>query len=124
MAALAVVVYVGVATLVAVSLLRGRARRGGDIDGAAPDDAGDISPIEQRRDHRLLLYGGLVMPVVVLAVVAVQTVRVSNSLEPGKATVHIEVDAKQYWWRVTYPDEAVTTANEIHVPVGEPVDIR
>ena len=37
--------------------------------------------------------------------------------------MQIHVSGEQWWWRVTYPDLGVTTANEIHVPVGTPVDI-
>ena len=40
----------------------------------------------------------------------------------------IEVQGQQWWWEVTYdspsPPERLTTANEIHVPVGRPVVLR
>jgi cytochrome c oxidase subunit 2 len=39
--------------------------------------------------------------------------------------VTIKVTGHQWWWEITYPnseaDLTVTTANEIHVPVGEPI---
>jgi cytochrome c oxidase subunit 2 len=38
------------------------------------------------------------------------------------------VTGRQWWWQVTYedpqPDRVFTTANEIHIPVGEPVLIK
>lgn len=41
--------------------------------------------------------------------------------------VTIQVTGHQWWWEVIYPspqaDQTVTTANEIHVPVGKPVVI-
>jgi cytochrome c oxidase subunit 2 len=44
---------------------------------------------------------------------------------PSKRPLTIEVIGHQWWWEVTYADTSpqgrVTTANEIHVPVGEPV---
>jgi cytochrome c oxidase subunit II len=40
----------------------------------------------------------------------------------------VEVTGHQWWWEVQYldpvPGQRVTTANEIHVPVGRPVRIR
>jgi cytochrome c oxidase subunit II len=36
----------------------------------------------------------------------------------------ITVTAYDWWWKIDYPGEAaVTTANEIHIPVGEPIKI-
>jgi cytochrome c oxidase subunit 2 len=118
MLALATVVYLVVATIVVVSMWRRRVRTGDEL---GPVDAGDATT--DRRDHRFLVVGGLVLPIVVLAVVAVQTVRVSNALAPQDAAVHITVDGELWWWRVTYPADGVTTANEIHVPLGERVDL-
>jgi cytochrome c oxidase subunit II len=115
---LGVVVYLGVVAIVVVSMLR---RRRGD-DGDADEAAVDLTP-SGRSDRSFLVYGGLVLPLVVLLVVAVQTVRVSNALRAAPATVHVAVDAYDWWWKVTYPDDGVVTANEIHVPIGEPVDI-
>ena len=44
---------------------------------------------------------------------------------PKKHPITIEVTGKQWYWDVTYADTSphgrFTTANEIHVPVGEPV---
>jgi cytochrome c oxidase subunit II len=48
----------------------------------------------------------------------------------GDRTIQIRVTGHQWWWEVQYPDSLpqhqVTTANEIHVPVGTPVvfDLR
>lgn len=33
----------------------------------------------------------------------------------------IEVVGHQWWWEVRYPEQGVTTANEIHIPVGRPI---
>ncbi len=115
---LAVVVEVLVVALVVVAMLRRRVRA---VDDTVPIER--IDPAGQRRDHRFLLIGGLVLPTLVLGVVAVQTVRVSNALAPQEATVHVTVDGELWWWRVAYPDDGVVTANEIHVPRGERVDI-
>lgn len=40
----------------------------------------------------------------------------------------LKVTASQWWWQVQYEDDqpgrVLTTANEIHIPVGEPVQIK
>jgi cytochrome c oxidase subunit II len=45
----------------------------------------------------------------------------------SKQPITIQVTGHQWWWEVIYPspqaDQTVTTANEIHVPVGKPVVI-
>ncbi len=77
----------------------------------------------ERFGHRLILFGGVLVPVAILAVVAVFTVRTTNALVAGPAALQIHVAGEQWWWRVTYPDLGITTANEIHVPVGKTVDV-
>ena len=36
----------------------------------------------------------------------------------------IEVVGHQWWWEVRYPAEGITTANEMHMPVGRPVALQ
>jgi cytochrome c oxidase subunit 2 len=57
--------------------------------------------------------------------------RAVASLTDGVAeddVLTIEVTGHQWWWEVKYPGDppsrAVTTANEIHVPVGRPVRLK
>jgi cytochrome c oxidase subunit 2 len=46
---------------------------------------------------------------------------------PGPEALSIEITGNQWWWHVEYdnpdPSLRVTTANEIHIPVGRPVVI-
>jgi cytochrome c oxidase subunit 2 len=46
----------------------------------------------------------------------------------GAAPIHIKVTANQWWWNVEYrgdaPSENVTTANELHLPLGRPAVIE
>ena len=45
-----------------------------------------------------------------------------------KPAVTIEITGKQWWWQVRYlPDDTAhqfTTANEIHIPAGQPVRLK
>ena len=110
---LALGVYIVVMAIVMTAMLR---------DKAAPE--GERT---RRFENRFIIVGGLVIPVLILGITAVETVRVANELSPASASpdapVQIRVEGEQWWWRVDYPDDGFSTANEIHVPVDEAVDI-
>nr|WP_214474972.1 cytochrome c oxidase subunit II [Mesorhizobium sp. dw_380] len=46
----------------------------------------------------------------------------------GTETLTVRITGHQWWWEVRYPkdepSQAIVTANEIHVPVGEPVKVE
>jgi cytochrome c oxidase subunit 2 len=67
-----------------------------------------------------------VVPALILAAIAVPTVRAifQTNTEPGKDALTIEVVGHQWWWEFRYPEYNVTTANELHVPVGRTVALR
>ncbi|MPZ72883.1 MAG: cytochrome c oxidase subunit II [Nitriliruptorales bacterium] len=82
-------------------------------------------------DRRMVPWGepfvvvaGLVVSGLVLAGTFVVSVIDLNALgsPPGEPQLEIEVVARTWWWEVRYPNGAVT-ANEIHVPVGVPVEV-
>jgi cytochrome c oxidase subunit 2 len=64
----------------------------------------------------LILFGFLVYDIVVGR---------QLTKNPGKEALQIRVTGHQWWWEVQYrdslPQNWVTTANEIHIPVGRPV---
>lgn len=65
--------------------------------------------------------------VITLFVILILSVLTGKRVEglTSKNPVTIQINGHQWWWEVTYPnsqaDQTVTTANEIHVPVGTPV---
>ena len=67
-----------------------------------------------------------VIPALILAVIAVPTVKAifQTNAVPGKDALTIEVVGHQWWWEFRYPEYNLTTANEIHVPVGRTVSLR
>lgn len=78
------------------------------------------------RRQSIVIAGGIVMPFIVLAVVFAATLQAMSGLAEDRED-HIwtvDVVAHQFWWEVSYPDQDVITANEIHIPVGEPVRFR
>lgn len=76
--------------------------------------------------------GGVAIPAVILFVVLVFTVRVmaeysGTSREAEAGGMRIRVLGHQWWWEVQYldtlPSRIARTANEIHIPVGRPVQL-
>src|SRR5436190_2209211 len=43
---------------------------------------------------------------------------------PAFNALRIEVIGHQWWWEYRYPAAGIVTANELHVPVGRPVDLE
>lgn len=67
--------------------------------------------------------------VLILAITLVYDVSTGAAMAslPRKQALRINVTGHQWWWEVEYedstPSHRLTTANEIHVPVGEPIQI-
>ena len=72
--------------------------------------------------------GGIALPVVVITILALVSVRsLADLTRVEAASLSIDVVAQQYWWEFRYRDgdgEPVLTANELHVPVGRRVELR
>ncbi len=65
-----------------------------------------------------------VTPALVLAVIAVPTVKAIWKYEAPapNGALQIEVTGHQWWWEFKYPELGITTANEIYLPVGRTVN--
>lgn len=84
----------------------------------------DMDPAE--RGKAWIWIGGVIVPVVILVFLLGLSIygHLSLSAPENQPTVRIEVIGHRWWWEVHYPDEGIITANEIHLPVGEPVEIH
>jgi len=87
-------------------------------------------PIDVDGGKGWILIGGVAIPVVVLSTLFFVTIGTLGALPGERKTPEIElqVTAHQWWWEVDYlysdlPDR-FSTANEIHIPVGQPVGIK
>jgi cytochrome c oxidase subunit 2 len=67
-----------------------------------------------------------VIPALILAAIAVPTVRgiFETSATSAPDALKVEVVGHQWWWEFRYPDLGITTANEVHIPVGQTVLLR
>jgi cytochrome c oxidase subunit 2 len=64
------------------------------------------------------------IPALILAGIAVPTVRTIFDLaEERPGSLQVTVVARQFWWEYTYPELGITTANELHIPVDQPVRV-
>ena len=82
---------------------------------------GDPEPA-QVEGHRTLEIVWTAIPLLVLAVffgLMLRTMQTVNA-EP-ESPLRVEVIGHQWWWEFRYPDLGIVTANELHVPVGQPV---
>ena len=95
----------------------------------------DPLTVEDRRHHqnsaivKPALIGWVALMVVGLTVLTVASFFTdrSNAADARKAALTLKVTANQWWWDVEYspgdPSKIVRTANEIHLPVGVPVQV-
>jgi cytochrome c oxidase subunit 2 len=63
------------------------------------------------------------MPILIVVVLFLAAARViasiQNATRPSNA-LEVTVIGHQFWWEYRYPSLKVVTANELHIPVGEP----
>ncbi len=63
-------------------------------------------------------------PALILVLIAVPTVRTifkTQAKAPANA-LQVEVIGHQWWWEFRYPEYGITTANELYLPHGRPVN--
>jgi cytochrome c oxidase subunit 2 len=111
------VVYVVSSVFVVIAILRGRRRTEPDLTN------------EGTRRSAIWVGAGLIVSVGILITLLVVSVATGREISPFAATyVHdIEVTGHQWWWQIKYDhpraDLIAETANELHLPVGEPARI-
>jgi cytochrome c oxidase subunit 2 len=109
------VVYVLVALALAIALWRRPA-----VDNEAA----------RRRKTRAVAaaVGATAVVLLGLLVASILTGRAVRSSGIGEAAFTIDVTGHRFWWQIVYtapiPRDRITDANEIHIPVGRPVQLR
>ena len=115
--ACAVVLIVAILVLAAWARSRGRRTRDDAVFAGSPG-------------LPWITWGGIIVPAIVLVAAFLFTIGTLNAVAaPQRApAATIQVIGHQWWWEVRYegasPSQGVVTANEIHVPVGEPVRLE
>ena len=87
-----------------------------------------VDPETERRLGRGVVIGVAATAVILLGFLSVEFATSRSIGIVGDDPLDIEVVAHQWWWEVHYedtlPSRRVTTANEIHVPVGRNVRLK
>jgi cytochrome c oxidase subunit 2 len=85
---------------------------------------GDGLP-RQVRGHALLEIGWTIAPAIVLLVIAIPTIEVVFRTQGAapRGALEVVVRGRQWWWEFYYPQYQLTTANELHAPVGRAVTL-
>ena len=76
--------------------------------------------------HTALEIGWTLAPALILVFIAVPTMRTifATAARAPAGALRIEVIGHQWWWEYRYPDLGIVTANEMHLPVGRPVELE
>ncbi len=75
---------------------------------------------------RWLVGGGLLLPSLSIVLLLLFGVPIGQHMLPlplNEPPLRIEVIGHQWWWEVRYPQSGVFTANQLHLPAGQPVDL-
>jgi cytochrome c oxidase subunit 2 len=102
-----VLIFVVVEAALIVTVIRFRARPG------MPDP----KPVH---GHTGLEIAWTIAPALILAAVAVPTVATifKTQAKAPAGALQVKVIGHQWWWEFQYPELGVTTADELHIPVG------
>lgn len=110
---MAAVIFVLVEGALILALFRFRRRKGSNPE------------VRQVHGNTRLEIVWTIIPVVILAVIAVPTLSTIFDLrrEPGPEENALEVNVigHQWWWEFEYPEYGIETANELHIPEDRPV---
>lgn len=79
---------------------------------------------ERKWELRWIVIGGAAIPMLILAGVFLFTIGALRASHAPTSAYDVDVIGHQWWWEVRYPHDGVTTANEIHIPVGTPVRVH
>jgi cytochrome c oxidase subunit II len=107
------IVFVIVEVILLVAIIRYRRRPN------SPDP-------EQVHGNTAMEITWTVLPLVVLAIIAVPTVRyIWKYQAPAPANaLKVQVIGHQWWWEFKYPQYNVSTANEVYLQAGRPVEFE
>jgi cytochrome c oxidase subunit 2 len=116
--------FLGVTVLTWALLLVAALRRRGTLQQHEPIDAGG--------GQGWILIGGFLIPALAFGTLFVLTLEKMDEFplhDPqAEHAPEIRIIGHQWWWEVRYPgerpDAEITTANELHIPIRQPVELE
>jgi cytochrome c oxidase subunit II len=110
-------ILLAVMALLLIGITRGRSSRG-------------AYALETRHSRNLVLYGGVVIPLVILVgflAASAMLGRESGASVPPRDAIAVEITGHRWWWEVHYLDDKgnriASLANELYAPVGRAVRV-
>ncbi len=81
---------------------------------------------KQIHGHMGLEIAWTIAPAIIVVAIVIPTIQGVFQVQrpPEENALVVEVTGMRYWWDFHYPELGVTTANELHLPVGRPVSLR
>jgi cytochrome c oxidase subunit II len=89
---------------------------------ARPTDVGEPPQFHGNNALELILFAVPVAMVAVLTILTANTLNAVNTI-PKTGTVKIAAKGWQFWWDFNYTDLGFRNANEMIIPVGQPIEI-
>lgn len=120
-----VVVFGLVVAWLAVVVARGRKETAANVANVAPVPSDSPGTGAMTR----LVIGAVVATIVTLFALLVADFSVGRALQPPRTgdALTIKVTGRQWWWQIEYldrdPSKSFIVANELHLPVGRPVQL-
>ncbi|WP_232845781.1 cytochrome c oxidase subunit II [Aurantimonas marina] len=118
---------IGVVVIISILVLFGALRRR-SFPAFRP---GEVLPVTRSPGGLGWIYFGIALTTTILIGLTVWTVAVMAAIEEPaeEPRFTIEITGQQWWWEARYldrenPFREFETANELHIPVGEPVRIK
>jgi cytochrome c oxidase subunit II len=113
---MSLVIFLGI--MVLLTLIIARRGRGGEVTPGVTDIIKDAPD-----SRKWIWFGGILLPSVVIAIVLLFTLyTLSVTATPqSESEHHYEIYGWMWWWEVRNADLGIATANELYIPVGEPV---
>lgn len=81
-------------------------------------------PVQMTHGNTMMEISWTVLPIVILIIIAIPTVRTIFKTEAPAASGSLEivVTGHQWWWEYSYPQYGFSTANEFYIPTGRTVN--
>ncbi|HEX2850710.1 MAG TPA: cytochrome c oxidase subunit II [Acidimicrobiales bacterium] len=87
----------------------------------------DDAPVQVHGNSKLEI-GWTIVPALLLAIVGVFTVatifKINERASAKDNALFVKVIGHQWWWEFQYPNEKITTANELVIPTGRTVQLE
>lgn len=113
---------------IVVFLLLGRAifqARQGRVYEITAIRSEQATEVQDKHIIQIVILAGVLTPIIILgglmelSILLEHNGNLSGNNDPD--VLNIQVIGHKWWWEVRYPEEGIISANEIHIPVNQPI---